>query len=101
MKGPVGKRSMKMLELAARIGSEAFVIFGYNSFVVFLPAPRIEGVGRTVPFFICAFQIVGGFFLTLNRFVGLLLAVRATIIVNIHWCIQTRSMSPSLGITQV
>ena len=58
MKGPVGNRSMKMPELAARIGSEAFVILVCNVFVVFLSAPRFEGAGRTVPLraLACAFD---------------------------------------------
>lgn len=36
-------------------------------------------------FVICAFQVVGGFFVILIRFVGLGLAVCATIIVNIQF----------------
>lgn len=57
MKGPVGNRSIKMPQLAARIGSEAFVILVCNVFVVFLPAPRFEGAGRTVPLRALAFTL--------------------------------------------
>lgn len=94
MKGPVGNRSIKMPELAARIGSEAFVILVCNVFVVFLPAPRFEGAGRTVPLRALAFTLclrhlrISGRrrpFVILIWFIGLGLAVCATIIVNIQF----------------
>ena len=84
---------MKIFELLARISlGLLFVIVGCNGFIAFLPAPPLQGLAGQFLYALWAshyglvvsgFQVVGGLFLTLNRFVSLAIAVLAPIIVNI------------------
>ena len=84
---------MRTAELTTRIllGS-IFLIFGGNGFLSFLPSAPVEGLAgqflQTLAashygLVISGFQVVGGFLLIANRFVGLALALLAPIIVNI------------------
>jgi len=84
---------MKIFELSARITlGLLFVIFGCNGFVAFRPAPPLQGLAGQFLYTLSAshyglvvsgFQVVGGLFLIVNRFVSLAIAVLAPVIVNI------------------
>jgi len=84
---------MKIFELSARITlGLVFVIVGCNGFVEFLPAPPLQGLAGQFLYTLSAshyalvisgFQVVGGLFLIVNRFVSLAIAVLAPVIVNI------------------
>lgn len=87
------ERRMRIAELTARIllGS-IFLTFGFNGFLNFLPSAPIDGLAgqflQTLSeshygLVISGFQVVGGSWLIVNRFVGLALAMLAPIIVNI------------------
>lgn len=84
---------MKIFDVSARITlGLLFVIFGCNGFVAFLPAPPLQGLAGQFLYTLSAshyglvvsgFQVVGGLFLVVNRFVSLAIAVLAPVIVNI------------------
>src|SRR5262249_39650551 len=84
---------MKIFESSARITlGLLFVIFGCNGFIAFLPAPPLQGLAGQFLYTLSAshyglvvsgFQVLGGLFLIVNRFVSLAIAVLAPVIVNI------------------
>jgi len=85
---------MKIAVLIARILlGLTFFVFGLNGFLGFIPTPRLPaglaGQFLTVLFqshyvwFVSGFQLVGGVFLLVNRYVVLALTILGPVIVNI------------------
>jgi hypothetical protein len=103
---------MKIVTLIARfLLALAFVVFGLNGFLNFLPSPPPAGLaGQFVTalaathyiHFIFAIQLISGILFLVNRFVPLALTLIAPIIVNIllfHGFMAPAGIGPGLLVT--
>jgi putative oxidoreductase len=103
---------MKIVTLIARfLLALAFVVFGLNGFLNFLPSPPPAGLaGQFVAalaathyiHFIFAVQLISGILFVVNRFVPLALTLIAPIIVNIllfHGFMAPAGIGPGLLVT--
>ena len=103
---------MKIVTLIARILlGLAFVVFGLNGFLHFLPSPPPPGLaGQFIGalaathyiHFVFAIQLIAGVLFLVNRFVPLALTLIAPVIVNIllfHGFMAPASIGPGLFVT--
>jgi len=104
---------MKIATIIARILlGLVFVVFGSNAFLHFLPMPPLPGgvTGEYLHSFFASgyvyviggFQVIGGLFLLIGRFVPLGLTILGAIIVNIwifHLLMAPEGLPPAIVVT--
>jgi len=104
---------MKIATIIARILlGLIFVVFGSNAFLHFLPMPPLPGgvTGEYLHSFFASgyvyviggFQVIGGLFLLIGRFVPLGLTILGAIIVNIwifHLLMAPEGLPPAIVVT--
>ena len=104
---------MKILSLVAQILlGLAFVVFGLNGFLHFIPQPpmpdglmkQFTDVMTTSHYmaFVCGVQVISGVLFLVNRFVPLALTLIGPVIVNIlvfHILIAPASIGPGIFVT--